>query len=681
MRATRFAVLCSLIVFAALVASARSSAAAGARFRFGAQGSAAHLAPFARNAVAPGDTAWTGCGEKLTPDGTQQFTSLPVVFSAGSGGSLVAWSDQRSGRSACRASRLDFLGKYPAGWIAGGNLVSLSDSSQGLVSSGTDDAAGGFFVYTDVVTQFADIPVNVYLQHLTSSGGVAAGYPPGGKLMAAGYVGVAGMLPDGSGGLFLGWAAGPDLYEKIRVTRLDASGTATAGWPAGGVDTGLRDTVPGEPASDGAGGIYLVWSQGTEVKIQRYTSTGVVSGWPVGGLTVATSYAGADHTFVRLSNNDALVCWVDPNYVIRAMRVNAAGSLDVGWPAGGKEISPAIGQEHPVLLEDAAGGALILCEQHTGGPPLFLPQLYVQHLTSAGAVATGWPAEGVPLSSSATVRGYIQSLVSDGAGGAIAAWTDLRGSDEDVYAQRVLATGVVDPAWTADGVAICTAAGNQEVDAITTDGSGGAILTLRDYADSNNPQIRAARLLVNGIVSTLASLVDAAVEPGRVRLHWYTADGSVTMATVERADAGGAFVPVGEITADGVGHLRFEDRNVKAGATYLYRLAVRDGATTSYLGQVTIHVPAAVSFGIDGFRPNPAQGQVSVVFALESASPARLELRDVAGRRVMTREVGMLGAGQHVLPLGQAAALPAGIYVLRLTQSGHEAVARAALVR
>ena len=111
MRATRFAVLCSLIVFAALVASARPAAAAGARFRFGSQGSATHLAPFARNAVAPGDTAWTGCGEKLTPDGTQQFTSLPVVFSAGSGGSLVAWSDQRSGRSACRASRLDFLGK------------------------------------------------------------------------------------------------------------------------------------------------------------------------------------------------------------------------------------------------------------------------------------------------------------------------------------------------------------------------------------------------------------------------------------------------------------------------------------------------------------------------------------------------------------------------------------------
>ena len=34
-----------------------------------------------------------------------------------------------------------------------------------------------------------------------------------------------------------------------------------------------------------------------------------------------------------------------------------------------------------------------------------------------------------------------------------------------------------------------------------------------------------------------------------------------------------------------------------------------------------------------------------------------------------------------VLPLQQTAALPAGIYVLRLTQSGREAVTRAALMR
>jgi len=92
-------------------------------------------------------------------------------------------------------------------------------------------------------------------------------------------------------------------------------------------------------------------------------------------------------------------------------------------------------------------------------------------------------------------------------------------------------------------------------------------------------------------------------------------------------------------------------------------------------------VPATVSFGIDGFRPDPAVGEVSVGFALESAAPARLELLDVAGRRVLAEEVGPLGPGQHVLRLERASSLPAGVYLLRLTQSGRVVSTRSAIVR
>ena len=88
-----------------------------------------------------------------------------------------------------------------------------------------------------------------------------------------------------------------------------------------------------------------------------------------------------------------------------------------------------------------------------------------------------------------------------------------------------------------------------------------------------------------------------------------------------------------------------------------------------------------MSFGIDGFRPNPAAGEASVAFALESAAPARLELLDVAGRRVLAEEVGSLGPGQHVLRLEKAASLPAGVYLLRLTQSGRVVTTRSAIVR
>ena len=40
-----------------------------------------------------------------------------------------------------------------------------------------------------------------------------------------------------------------------------------------------------------------------------------------------------------------------------------------------------------------------------------------------------------------------------------------------------------------------------------------------------------------------------------------------------------------------------------------------------------------------------------VGFTLPSAESARLELIDVAGRRVASRDVGALGAGQHAVNL------------------------------
>ena len=67
------------------------------------------------------------------------------------------------------------------------------------------------------------------------------------------------------------------------------------------------------------------------------------------------------------------------------------------------------------------------------------------------------------------------AITSDGAGGAIVTWHDTRsGGTTDIYAQRVNASGAIQ--WTADGVALCTARGNQDYVWITIDGAGGAIV-------------------------------------------------------------------------------------------------------------------------------------------------------------------------------------------------------------
>jgi DNA-binding beta-propeller fold protein YncE len=95
----------------------------------------------------------------------------------------------------------------------------------------------------------------------------------------------------------------------------------------------------------------------------------------------------------------------------------------------------------------------------------------------------------------------------------------------------------------------------------------------------------------------------------------------------------------------------------------------------------TLDVPAtpAVPFALDGARPNPAPaGRMSVAFSLPSAEPARLEVLDVSGRRVLERAVGELGAGHHVVDLSEGCVLPAGLYLVKLTQGGRSSVTRVA---
>jgi flagellar hook assembly protein FlgD len=68
--------------------------------------------------------------------------------------------------------------------------------------------------------------------------------------------------------------------------------------------------------------------------------------------------------------------------------------------------------------------------------------------------------------------------------------------------------------------------------------------------------------------------------------------------------------------------------------------------------------------------PNPFQGATSVRFGLARASNVRLELFDLAGRRVRTLASGELAAGPHAISRDgrdeHGATLAAGVYFVRL---------------
>lgn len=150
----------------------------------------------------------------------------------------------------------------------------------------------------------------------------------------------------------------------------------------------------------------------------------------------------------------------------------ATSGVQAGWTLDGAPVCVNSGeQEYPVICSDGAGGAIIAWEDRRA-----YPDIYAQRIDENGRRL--WAVGGVPICTAS--YGQIgPRICSDGAGGAIIAWTDPRASNaRDIYAQRIDADGNV--LWTVNGVPVCTETGHQHLNAICEDGFGGAILVWQD---------------------------------------------------------------------------------------------------------------------------------------------------------------------------------------------------------
>ncbi|TMQ68340.1 MAG: T9SS type A sorting domain-containing protein [Candidatus Eisenbacteria bacterium] len=153
-----------------------------------------------------------------------------------------------------------------------------------------------------------------------------------------------------------------------------------------------------------------------------------------------------------------------------------------------------------------------------------------------------------------------------------------------------------------------------------------------------------------------------------------------------------------QLAASGLPNSGSYDWNVPAFTTHQARVAVvvvessdeRDYVVDGVLGVsgmfsiqgVTGVTPVKkAEFALRGVTPNPARDVVRVSFSLPDDRAATLELFDVSGRQLATRRVGGTGVGWRVVEFGGRGKLPAGVYIIRLTQGGQSLTTRAALVR
>lgn len=186
------------------------------------------------------------------------------------------------------------------------------------------------------------------------------------------------------------------------------------------------------------------------------------------------------------------------------------------------------------------------------------------------------------------------------------------------------------------------------------------------------------QLIMDQAVPALVSLVSANARAGRVELTWEVSE-PLESATVQRSTDGATWVALGSVTQDGSGRLAYVDLDVIAGARYGYRLSLPGGTMSS---EAWVEVPVAANFALRGMTPNPSAGSAALVaFTLPDASPARLEVMDIAGRQVFAREVGSLGPGQHFVRVSDGESLAPGVYLVRLTRGGKSLTAKAVTTR
>ncbi len=183
-------------------------------------------------------------------------------------------------------------------------------------------------------------------------------------------------------------------------------------------------------------------------------------------------------------------------------------------------------------------------------------------------------------------------------------------------------------------------------------------------------------------VPVLLALAEAVATADQARLVWRVDQSAAFEARVQRRDEDSEWLDVGTVRVDGAGQLEFTDGSVLPLHRYGYRLTWTDrerGAISA--GEAWLDIPRALAFALHGARPNPSRGALTVAFQLATEGEVRIELLDIAGRRVLEHRVDRMAPGDHMLSLARAGEVAPGMYALRLKQGERSATTRVIITR
>ena len=380
-------------------------------------------------------------------------------ISDGQGGVYIVWQDNRNSSTTewdIYAQRLSYNGERL--WDEDGSVICNANANQSVPFL-VGDGSGGILVFW---TDFRDGDLDIYAQRVNSSGLIQ--WAANGVAVAAGagaqrfnnlhhYRKYPPIISDNSGGAYFAFMDDSDGDFDIYAQRINGSGAKQ--WGVNGVKvTNLsRDDRDQRIASDGQGGIFVVWEndQGgglTSLFAQRVNANGDLMWTPVDGLNIV------------------------PDPV----------PLPVMSP-------PKPGD--PEIVSDGQGGAIILFNTYPG---FSLGDLYMQRIDSEGNLL--WGNSGKVLSNHEQIEIHY-SILRKGGGEFYAIWADQRASywdgptfmpvtGYDIYAQKIDLNG--NRLWTPEtGIPVCVYNGVQYSPEAIVDPFGNLIVGWRDDRNPSSP--------------------------------------------------------------------------------------------------------------------------------------------------------------------------------------------------
>lgn len=497
------------------------------------------------------------------------------------------------------------------------------------------------------------------------------------------------MLPDGEGGSYTLVAeqypyqgSGGFLYPvQFFVHRRDAAGRPAPGWTRDGVrldaewlehryETHHLPTL----ASDGRGGVLAAWL-----------------GQDAGPATPA----------------------------IAVQRVTAVGTLPWGDVALRLQSTPGA-CTIPAVAADGRGGALVFWGRWNDAGTRIA--IVGQHVSAQGRLA--WSATGrrvsrhefrivadaVPADGGWVWAMYAPALraLPDGEGGALVTWAGAMDSMPLVHVARIQGNGRL--RWRDDAV-LSSAQGNAAAIVMTPLARHDVALAWLEGRDvlvqvraqvlSSDGRARWARGGVPVSSGGVSSAYIVRAPQQGLYLAWGDSTGAVRVQRLTRNGMPASAWPAsGTVVATALfdesapliaGLLESSDRSAIVVWNDPVRGALARRVLSSGLASATQMIAAlphepnpdtrVLAFALGRLSANPSRGEATIAFTLPSNSHAALEVLDVTGRRIWSRDVTAFGIGEHRVKLLEGTRTPSGVYFIRLRQGVHSATTRLTLLR